>query len=138
MSIQDVQLAKILLDEGYVERSDIDRARQVVKETGVRYWDFLLQQDIITKDLLGQALAEHYKLSYANINSHPPDSRCVLILPEEFARRFHVVCLGEHEGVMYVATDNSEQPELHTELGKIFTGKKSNYCMRWRKISKWC
>jgi len=62
--IQEEQKIKaILLKEGYVAEEEIRKAEAYAKANNVSLAEYLVMEDLITKDSLGQAMAKAYKLN---------------------------------------------------------------------------
>lgn len=105
MSLDDVQLKKLLLDQHYLEEQDLSE-----KPIDVPLVDYVLDTQILTKSLLGQALAEHAALPYIDISRQSIDDDMLLAIPESYARGHRVVALYsiKEKGVpmAVVATSN--------------------------------
>ena len=68
----------ILLKGNYVSPSDIHTALTWAKANKSTVTEYLLTQGLITKDILGQAMAEFYQVPYADLNTKPPTQEQVL------------------------------------------------------------
>ncbi|MBI4812254.1 type II/IV secretion system protein [Candidatus Falkowbacteria bacterium] len=75
---------------------------------------------MLTKDLLGQATAEFYKVPYSDLNSNQPSKEQVLKIREEVAKKFRVVLFSEEKKGITVTTNDPSQKNLKTELAKLF------------------
>lgn len=112
VKIEDKLLKKILLDQGYVFADDIKRAEKVSSAQGKSFVSYLLSEGLLSKNLLGQAMAEYYKLPYADLDLEKPSVEEVKKIGEDFARENRVV-LFKAEGDKYiVATDNPQSAGL--------------------------
>jgi len=78
----------------------------------------------LTNDLLGQALAEYYKIPYFDLNTHEVNSVQVLKSPEELAVKYNILFLMENKDQILLATDDPTQTEMLEALKKTFPGKK--------------
>ena len=72
MILAPEQITRILLGENYITKDDLARAEKFARTNRASAIDYLLSQGLITKDILGSALAEYFKVSYANLNSSQP------------------------------------------------------------------
>ena len=124
MKFDDKTIKQILLKENYVTEEDIRNAEDFATTHHASFIDYLLQENLITKDLLGQAIAESLKVPYADLNSAPPASEQVQKIPKEIAIKYRVVIFAEEKHKIVVATDNPQDPKLLPELKKLFVGKK--------------
>lgn len=124
MHIDDKKIKQVLLDGNYVTADDITKAEAAIKNTEGTVVDWLLSSEIINKDLLGQAIAEADKVSYADLNTYKPNQEQVRLLPEDVAKQFHAVVFRKEDDQIIVATDDPTQAELIKKLKTIFKGKK--------------
>lgn len=124
MYIDDKKIKQVLLDGNYVTDEDIKKAEFATKNEPEKLIDYLLSQEIINKDLLGQAIAESEKISYANLATHEPSKELVTMLPEDLAKQYKAVVFEKNDKEVMVATDNPIQPELTAKLKALFKGKK--------------
>ncbi|MDO8260158.1 MAG: ATPase, T2SS/T4P/T4SS family, partial [Candidatus Magasanikbacteria bacterium] len=116
VKIDDENLKKILLAQGYILADDIKMAEKITRAQDISFVDYLLSKGLITKNLLGQAVAEFCKVPYADLDLQKPSEEQVKKIDEEFARKFRVV-LFRIEGDHYdVATDNPTRAGLVDEI----------------------
>lgn len=124
MKIEDKKIKQVLLEGNYITDEDVKKAEAATKGEEGKFLDYLLSQEIINKDLLGQAIAESDKVSYANLNTNQPSVEQIKLLPEETAKEFTAVVFQQNGDDLIVATDNPTNPELTKKLKIIFKGKK--------------
>lgn len=124
MKLDDKEIKDILLKESYIAEEDIRKAEEAVKTRRISFVEYLLQANLITRNLLGQAIAESFNVSYANLNSNPPSADQIKKIPEETAKKYHIVVFTEEKNKVVVATDYPKDLSFLPELEKIFTGKK--------------
>ena len=113
---------EILIAEDYLTADAIARAEAEAKATGGDALDALFSLGVITKDLFGQAIAEHYGVPYADIGAHPPSKEEVLRIPEEFARRDRRVIFRDTATEILIATDHPDA-EMTEDFTSHFPGK---------------
>lgn len=124
MKFDDKTIKEILLKENYITEEDIRNAEDFAKTHHVSFIEYLLQENLLTKDLLGQATAESFNVPYADLNSALPSAEQVQKIPEEIAKKYRAVIFSEKKGKIVVATDNPKDAKLLPELEKLFAGKK--------------
>ncbi len=124
MQFDDIQIKKILLDGSYITVDDLKKAEEVSKTHRTGLVTYLLNEGFITKDILGQAIAESLKISYSDLNSNSPSREQVLKIPEAVAKKLHVVLFSEKDQDVVVTTDNPKADGLEAELQKLFPNKK--------------
>ena len=122
--LDDNQLSKILVEQSYVEEEVITAMLARAKKKEVSLGKILLSEELITKDLLGQAVAEYYQVPYADINSFRPEDSMIRAIPQEIARKYNVVIFSIKNGLLTFATDNPKDPSLLSELAKIASKSK--------------
>lgn len=124
MLLDDKIIKKLLLKENYITEEDIKKAEDFKKSHQVSFIEYLFQENLITKDLLGQAFAEFFKAPYADLNSTFPSLEQVQKIPEEIAKKYHAVIFSEEKNEIIITTDNPQDENLLPELEKLFTDKK--------------
>ena len=114
----------ILLKGGYVSEEDLKKAEEFAKNRDASMTEYLLSEEIISKDILGQAIAEFFKVPYIDLNSNKPSKDQVLKVDEESAKKFRAVLFSENDQEVVFTTDNPNQPELEIALKNLFKTKK--------------
>lgn len=123
MQFDDGKLKEILLKGSYVTEEDITDAEKAAGEQRVSVADYLLTKGLLTKDLLGQAIAEAWEIPYADLNSNIPSREQVLLIPEDVAREYRVVVAVQTPETVTVATDHPGKEKLVETLKSIFPKK---------------
>jgi type II secretory ATPase GspE/PulE/Tfp pilus assembly ATPase PilB-like protein len=119
----DVQTIKaILVKENFISEAD-SQAAEAASHDSTGYVDFLMRQQLLNKALLGQALAENYKMPFADLTVNPITKELIAKIPEDFAREQRVVFVKESDKVAAIATDNPSAVKLD-ELAKYFPKQK--------------
>lgn len=91
MIMDDKKIKKILLEEGYVGESDMAKAEEYAKAEGASITNYLFSENIITKDLFGQALAEYYHIPFLDLERAKIDQNVMEQIPEVVARAKGVI-----------------------------------------------
>src|SRR3990167_6826680 len=123
MKFDDKTLQRILLKKNYIKQEDIQNADDFTKTSHASFVDYLLQANLITKDLLGQAIAESFEVPYVDLNSTQSTPLQVQKIPEEIAKKYHALVSAEEKKKILVTTDDPEEPNLLPALKKLFPGK---------------
>lgn len=116
LNITDSELKNILLSNNYITKNDI---------TGYEdgpLADFLLSKNVLTPDLIGQAMAEHYGVPYADLNTAPPTAQQVAILPKKLAQQYRAVVFKKTDKGLVVATERPRAKGLQAALKKALKG----------------
>jgi type II secretory ATPase GspE/PulE/Tfp pilus assembly ATPase PilB-like protein len=120
MILDDKLLTKILLAGAYVSKEDIEKAKLYAEKYDRPIRDFFIQEELLTNDLIGQAVAEAFKMSYADLNTNIPPKAQVLRIPEEFARKYRLIFYSETTDHIVVATDAPIRKVIEPVLVKLF------------------
>jgi type IV pilus assembly protein PilB len=117
-------LKKILVDGSYITSADFKAAEKESTASHRPLVEHLVADGLLTRDILGQATAEYYKLSYFDLSAYPPTKELVQKLPEDFSRSYRVVAVKETKEWLTLATDTPDETKLVPELKKIITKTK--------------
>ncbi len=121
-------IKEILLKGNYVSSEDIKNAESWAKANKSAVQEYLLTQGIITKDILGQAMAEFYNVRYADLNTNVPSREQVLKIPEDMAAMYRVVLFSENDTEITITTDNPLRLKpLLSQLQIRFPNKKISF-----------
>lgn len=124
MQLNEKQLQQMLSAGHYVEEKELLAAVKASQARHLPLADYLISEEILNKDLLGQAIAEFYKLPYADLNSKLPTKEQVLKISEEIAKKFHLVLFDENKTAVVVATDLPENKNILANISTLFPKKK--------------
>jgi type IV pilus assembly protein PilB len=78
--------------------------RQEVAQTPVSLWETAVQRRMVTDDQVLSAIASRFRLPVADLSQ--VDARVTGVIPEQLARRFTVVPVGQTDSYLEVATAN--------------------------------
>jgi type IV pilus assembly protein PilB len=120
MHIDDITLKRILIDGSFVTREDIETAEHFAQEHHAPFVEYLFTEDLVSKDLIGQATAEWFGFPYADLNSAAVSSDQVKTIPEEIAKKYHAILFAYTETTLTVTTDDPANAELLPALQAIF------------------
>lgn len=127
MDLKEKQIVEeILLKGNYITEVDVKNAEAFAKERDASMTEYLLSEEIITKDLLGQAIAEFFKVPYADLNSNQPSKEQTLRIPEEIAKKYNAVIFSDDKKGVIITTSNPNQAGIKEELSEVLKVKKIN------------
>ncbi len=115
------ELHDILVREDYISDEDSQEAKAASKDTA-GYIDYLVRKEVLNKALLGQALAESFKMPFADLGAYPPNKEQVALIPEETARKGRVVVAKNLEETVIIATDAPDKADIG-QLTSLFPEK---------------
>src|SRR5689334_18783662 len=100
-SIDKIKTA--LLRENYISEAD-SQAAEAASHDSAGYVDYLIRADLLSKTLLGQALAEQEGLPFADLGANPATKEQVAVIPEEVARAQRVVAARVGDDAVLLAS----------------------------------
>lgn len=124
MKLDNKLLFEILTTGHYLDEQQTTQAKSFVGDAERSLFQYLLEQNILTKDLIGQAIAEHLKVPYADLNSRIPTREMALKIPESTAKKSQAVLFSESDKSVVIASSDPTKKGLASSLKKYFKGKK--------------
>ena len=126
--LNDKQIQDILLKGSYIKQEELQQAITSAQNKNQSTIDYLISQGKLTKDIVGQAIAEHYKVDYADLNSNPPSREQVLQINAEIAKQYRIVIYSETKDSIVIATDQLEKVlPMKEQFQKALKKKLSNH-----------
>ncbi|HJQ08224.1 MAG TPA: GspE/PulE family protein [Candidatus Saccharimonadales bacterium] len=119
------EIKKILLQENYISEAD-SQAAEAASHDSAGYVDYLIRADLLSKALLGQALAEGYRLPFADLSAHPVGKEEVHKIPERIARAQRAVFIKASDKVAVIATGSPESADAKA-LQQLFPHLKISF-----------
>lgn len=116
MALTDIDLGKILLDLSYVSEEDLKKAEAQAKNHGISLREALVELDFLSQELYESAIAEHYKLSFYEIDKNPPNADMAALLPEDIARSYGAIVVKKDADGVTVATSDPTNPLLEEAI----------------------
>lgn len=104
------KIKAILLKESYISEEDSQMAEKNSHDSE-SYIQQLIRQEVLTKSLLGQALAEAYKLPFADFSIDLPQKDSIMNIPEDKAREMRLAVFHIDDKTTTIATDQPEKIE---------------------------
>lgn len=123
MRIDDATLTKVLLAGKYVSARDIKKAEVYAAEHRSSISQYLLDEHIITKEVIGTAIADTLDLPYFDLAKNEPTKEQILSIPENVGRRYRVVFLRKEGGKTFLATDDPAQEGFDKAVQPLFPGQ---------------
>lgn len=116
------KIKAILLKESYISEADSQAAEQAAPDSQ-GYVEYLIREELLSKTLLGQALAEGYNMPFADLSTNPVSKENAILIPEDMARLQRIVVVKVNDQAVMIATDNPEGLDAK-KITKLFAGKK--------------
>lgn len=112
----------ILLKGNFISEADSKAAEASAHDTA-GYVEYLIREQLLTKSLLGQAIAESYGVPFADLDIHPITKEHAARIPETVARTTRTVFVKESDTVAAIASDAPDKVD-QAALKPYFKGKK--------------
>jgi type IV pilus assembly protein PilB len=93
----------MLLEEGLLTRSDLDRAQARQLETGETLSRVLVDEEMVPEGELVKVLARHVGVEFVKLSEIAIDPSASALVPETVARRHSVIPIGYDNGRLVVA-----------------------------------
>ncbi len=120
--VNDEGLAQALERGQYLLPEELSGALAYAKDKKATLSDVLLEQKFLTKDILGQAIADTLGVRYADEEVMPTDRKALGSISEELAKKSRVVVLKEDAVSVMLASDHPSE-DLAASLAKLLAGK---------------
>jgi len=114
-----------LLREKYITANELKKAKEFSLANNISIIEYLLIKGLINNNILGQIIAEWFKLPYFNLSSKPATTEQVLKIPEEIAKKYRVVFIKGDDKDVVITTDDPKGLIAHAQTLKQFFGKKN-------------
>jgi type IV pilus assembly protein PilB len=102
MAKKKAEYTEILMRQGLVSPEQINEARQMAKESGIKLPDALVRLGYATGEDVTRAIAEQNGLNYINVNEVNIPPSVIELVPESVARENAVLPLSEGDGRLTV------------------------------------
>ncbi len=123
MQIDIERIKQLLLAGNYIRQEDLQKAEVISAKRNIGLMDYLLVQGIVTKDIIGEVIAEALGVAYADLNSQQPSREEVLRIPEQVGKTYRCIPFYEDNKLVVVTTDDPTQPNLMPDLYQLFPNK---------------
>lgn len=124
MKIEEPILKKILLDGGYITQEDQTVSEDYAKKHKSSFIEYFLVNDLITPDIIGQAISEYYNVPYFDLNSAKISKEQIFLIPEDTAKKYRIVVIQIKGSTIHIATDNPQEKGLKDVCISLFPDKK--------------
>ena len=124
MALDNNWVKELLLRENYISQEDLEKASIAADAEHTPLIDYLISQELVTKEILGQAIAEYYKIPFADFSKIEPDKQEIQQIPEEVAKKFRLVVFKKDQEHITLATDEPVKEGLVDAIHQIYPSQK--------------
>jgi type IV pilus assembly protein PilB len=118
-------LRTIIVASGFVSPEDFDVSVKAAKELGKDVTDVLAYKGFLTEDILGNLIAEYYKVPYVDLSHKTIPSELLTVIPEEAALTFRMIPFELSESELSIAMEDPSNLEA-----KEFVKRKTGYKLK--------
>jgi type IV pilus assembly protein PilB len=93
----------MLVQEGLLDRADLDRATEIQGETGMPLGRILVEEGFVKETDLVKTLARHIGLEFVSLDEVTIDPSASALIPEPLARRYNAIPIAFEDGSLVVA-----------------------------------
>ena len=104
--MESKEILDLLVDTQYITTQDFELALSSTNNDPSIAIDYLVQNNIITYDIIGQALSEKFGVSYLDLNTFIPSKDDVVKIPESVAKELRLVYFKDLPDKVQISTDN--------------------------------
>ncbi len=120
----DAMLKDYLVKKGHLRPEDIAKVEHAVSTYSINLVDYLISQNIVSKEVIGQTIAEYFGMNYIDLQLNPPNKELVRMMPAEIGTNYRAVLFNTDDHGSVVVSDNPKNPELIQKLQQSFVGKR--------------
>ena len=123
MHFNDVDILEVLLAGNLINLEDAEEARLWAGQNHAPVASYFIQNDILTKNDMGKAVADYYNIVYADLDSRKPPAIQVRKIPEEIGLKYRAVLFDD--GIeMVVASDFPAAEGFYEALEEAFPDRR--------------
>jgi MSHA biogenesis protein MshE len=116
---EKIRLGDLLIQQKLISQEQLKFALDEQKRNGRRLGRVLVDNGIITEELISESLAKQLNAPYINLKYYNVNLEIVRRLPENQARRFRALALEERNGALLVGMADPTDLLAFDELGRI-------------------
>lgn len=116
-------LKEDLVKKGLIKPESIKDIEHAITTYNINLIDYLISQNIVSKENIGQTVAEHYGCNYIDLEVNQPSKELIRVLPEEISIGNRIVVVDADEQSILLTTDNPTTPGLLAKVQALFGGK---------------
>ncbi|MDD4333095.1 MAG: ATPase, T2SS/T4P/T4SS family [Patescibacteria group bacterium] len=120
MKLDDKSIKEIIVRENYISEIDLKKAEEEAKKSGYSIIDYLFSEGLLTKELLGQAISEHFKVPFVDLKKERIEDNAFFLMPELVARSRSVIVFASTPDGLKIAMADPEDLEIRHAIEKRY------------------
>lgn len=117
-------LKSYLVKKGQLKPENLAKVEHAVATYNINLIDYLISQNIVSKEVVGQTIAEYYGMNYLDLQINPPNKDVIRMMPEDIGLQYRAVLFSADDQNVVIASDNPKNPDLIMKLQESFAGKR--------------
>lgn len=97
------KLGDLLIESGLITKEQLDNSLRLQKTTGKKLGELLISEGIVTQEDIIQVLEFQLGIPHVLLQKYSIDQTACLLIPENLARRYELIAIAQHDGVLTVA-----------------------------------
>ncbi|MFA6474695.1 MAG: GspE/PulE family protein [Patescibacteria group bacterium] len=110
----------ILVREDYITSQDVAKAENYAKTYNASPLEYYLSSGVLTEELLGQALAEAFNVTFVDLLTNLPDATHIQLIPKETSEALRIVVYKIDDQTVTLATDDPTQLDINKLTNQLF------------------
>ena len=117
---QKVRLGDLLIQQGLLSEEQLKLALEQQKATGRKLGRIFVESGYVTEEGISQALARQLRIPFVDLKQFNPKPELIKLLPENQARRFRALILGElPDGRLQVGLSDPTDLQAYDEITRV-------------------
>ena len=116
---EKLRLGDVLVQQKLISQEQLQQMLDLQRTTGKKVGRLLIENGIITEELLANGLARQLRIPFVNLKTFPFRSEIVKLIPESTARRYKAIALEDKAGTLLVALGDPLDLFAYDELTRI-------------------
>ncbi|MBI4034748.1 Flp pilus assembly complex ATPase component TadA [Candidatus Saccharibacteria bacterium] len=123
----DGLIKKVLLESGYITSDVVNKAEAYLRTHHISFLDYVLIQNLLSREVLGQAVAKYYDLPFADLEIYQPSKERISMIPADIGQAYRAVVFKIDDQTVTIATDNPRRAGLAETMANIFHGRQVGF-----------
>jgi MSHA biogenesis protein MshE len=116
---EKLRLGDVLVQQRLISQEQLQQTLDLQRTTGKKVGRLLIENGILTEELLANGLARQLRIPFVNLKTFPFRADVVKLLPESAARRFKALVLEDKGDTLLVALGDPLDLFAFDELSRI-------------------
>lgn len=114
-----LKFGQFLIQQGLINEESLNKAIKLQERSGEKLGTILIDMGIISETQTLNALAQHSKIPFIDLYHYDVKSDYVLLLPENYARRFKAIVLDKQNNIFIVGMADPDDVNAFDSIAKI-------------------